>query len=217
MPLQTSFSFNEHVFYIVRSSIDSYYLLHFPFYTDTRSYTISIINIIPPKPKRIFIHPHRTLQPLIIPPPKPVPHPSSPRKILRLIPFLQIPYHSRQLFLQILDPLINNFVGRDLAYRLDFKIEFPGFGVVVEGFVWEGGVFPFCVAGGRPFCLGVDFVPEGCVAEFIVGVVFEGDGCDGGPFCVFFCDALKRALVYRSFFLGWRGCTFLAMHFMRSS
>lgn len=29
------------------------------------------------------------------------------------------------------------------------------------------------------------------MAEFIVWVVFEGDGCDGGPFCVFFCDALN--------------------------
>jgi len=85
---------------------------------------------------------------------------------------------------------MNNLVGRNLSHRLDFKVEFIGFRIVVERFVGEGWFFPFGVTGGGPFLGGGFFVPEGCVAKFVVGVVFEGDGCDGGPFCVFFCDAL---------------------------
>jgi len=32
------------------------------------------------------------------------------------------------------------------------------------------------------------------MAEFIVGVVFKGDSGHGGPFGVFFCDALQAEL-----------------------
>jgi len=32
------------------------------------------------------------------------------------------------------------------------------------------------------------------MAEFIVGVVFKGDSGYGGPFSVFFCDALQAKL-----------------------
>lgn len=104
-----------------------------------------------------------------------------------------------QLLLQLGNPLHHNLLRFQTAVCLDVEVEFVRFGIKVERLVVPWGFFFFGVVGERPFGLDVGFVPVGRVAQFVVGVVFEGDGGTGRPFGVFFGDAFLGCAAHVEF------------------
>ena len=86
--------------------------------------------------------------------------------------------------------LHNYFLRRETAVSFNFEIKFIGFGVKIEGFIVSWWFFFLSIITKGPFSADICFVPVGCVAKFIVRIVFKGNGGTRGPFCVFFCDTL---------------------------
>lgn len=86
------------------------------------------------------------------------------------------------------------FLRSETAICFDFKIELVGLSVVVKGFVVTSRFFFACIFAERPFVLDILFVPISGMAEFVVGIVFEGDSRAWRPFSVFFGDALKEVV-----------------------
>lgn len=70
--------------------------------------------------------------------------------------------------------LHDDFLRAKTAIRLDFEVEFVGFGVVVEDLVVTRCVFLARIVSDWPLTALVCFEPIRGMAEFVVGIIFKG-------------------------------------------
>jgi hypothetical protein len=86
-----------------------------------------------------------------------------------------------------------DFLGCQTSVPLNIYVEFSGYSMIIEGLVVSFWFFFFCVLAEGPFCPFVSLKPIGCMAQFVMWVVFISYSRTRRPFSVLLCDSLVCA------------------------